>query len=440
MATFLFASTPLYGHVAPLIAIGRHLVASGHRVIILTGSRFADAASTARLEFVPLPGRADFDERDLAAYLPDMSRHRGVALSQYQLQHTFIHPLPDQWAGVSGVLDESAVDAVVVDHLFAGVVPLLTRARSQRPPVAAVGIGPLTQFSRDAPPPGMGMQPSWSAWGRLRNRALNAVATKIVFRDTQNLARRLYAQATGTSLPSDFPFILDLSSRFDRLLQLGPREFEYPLTDFAPGVRFVGPVDTSQSRGPARLPAWWADLDDGRPIVHVTQGTVDNGDFSSVVQPTLEGLADFDGHVVVSTGGASVDAVGPTPANARVAEFLPYDLLLPRLSALVTNGGYGTVLLALRHGIPIVVAPGAEDKPEVAARVQFFDVGVNLRTSRPTPKEVADAVQTVLESPRHRAKARAIAEVLEHYPSLDLISSTLESLIADEPTRRSHLD
>jgi len=122
-------------------------------------------------------------------------------------------------------------------------------------------------------------------------------------------------------LPSDFPFILDLSSRFDRLLQLGPREFEYPLTGFAPGVRFVGPVATSRSGGAATL------LPVGRsrrraPIVLVTQGTLDNGDFSSLVQPTLEGLADFDGHVVVSTGGVFADAVGP-PATPASPSFCP---------------------------------------------------------------------------------------------------------------------
>ncbi|WBU39248.1 glycosyltransferase [Homoserinibacter sp. YIM 151385] len=428
MATFLFASTPLYGHVAPLIAAARHLAEAGHRVIMLTGSRFAEAVTAAGLEFEPLPGRADFDERDLAAYLPDMDRYRGVALSQYQLQHTFIHPMAEQWAGVSAILDRAAVDTVVVDHLFAGVVPLLTRPRGRRPAVAALGIGPLAQLTRDAAPAGMALAPSSTPLGRLRNRALNLLVTKLVFRPTQQLARRRYLEATGTPLPADFPFILDLSGRFDRLLQLGPREFEYPLSDLAPGVRFVGALDTSRSREAPPLPAWWPELDDGRAIVHVTQGTVDNGDFSSLVRPTLDGLAGFDGHVVVSTGGAPIASLGELPSNARAAEFLPYDLLLPRLGALVTNGGYGTVLLALRQGVPLVVAPGAEDKPEVAARVDFFGVGVNLRTARPTPDAVGDAVRAVVDGSGHRERAQAIAEAMRRVEPLELIREELESI------------
>ena len=37
------------------------------------------------------------------------------------------------------------------------------------------------------------------------------------------------------------------------------------------------------------------------------------------------------------------------PANARAAEFLPYDELLPRTDVYVTNSGYGGVRPALRR-------------------------------------------------------------------------------------------
>ncbi|MET3517974.1 UDP:flavonoid glycosyltransferase YjiC (YdhE family) [Pseudacidovorax sp. 1753] len=428
MPHYLFASTPLYGHVAPLIAAGRHLVEAGHQVTMLTGSRFEANVRGAGLGFAPLSGRADFDERDLESYLPERDRHHGVALSQYQIQNTFIHPIPDQWRALRSLLDDQRFDAVAVDHLFAGAVPLLVRPRARRPPVVAFGIGPVAQITRDAPPAGMAMQPSWSVAGRLRNRALNLLATRIVFRDTQQLARRLVHEASGEPLPAGFPFILDLSRLFDRLLQLGPREFEYPLTDFAPGLRFAGPLDTSGSSPARPLPDWWDALDDGRPIVHVTQGTLDNRDFSSLIQPALQGLADFDGHVVVSTGGAPIEALGALPANARTAEFLPYDRLLPRLSALVTNGGYGTTLLALRHGVPLVVAPGAEDKPEVAARVQYFGVGINLRTGRPTPPRIAEAVRAVAGASPHRERARALAEAITRYRPLETIRNEFERL------------
>ena len=51
---------------------------------------------------------------------------------------------------------------------------------------------------------------------------------------------------------------------------------------------------------------------------------------------------------------------------------------------MVTNGGYGAVQRALTTGVPLVVAGDTEDKPEVAARVEWFGAGVNLRTGAPT--------------------------------------------------------
>lgn len=428
MATVLVACAPLRGHVDPVLGVVRGLIGDGHRVVMTTGSRFASLVRAAGAEFAPLRGRADFDEHDLHAYLPDLHRYRGVALSQYQLQHTFITPLPDQWATVEGLVRDTAADLVVTDHLFAGVTPLLALPASERVPVVGLGIGPLAQLSIDAAPAGMALPPSSTPLGRLRNRLLTALATRVVFRDTQRLARRLFAEATGRPLPSDFPFILDLTPRFDRLLQLGPREFEYPLSDLVAGVRFVGRPAGTLADIPR--PDWWGALDDGRPVIHVTQGTLANADPTALLIPALEALSDLDAHVVVSTGGADLAALGPLPRNAKAAAFLPYDLLLPRLAALVTNGGFGTVLAALGHGVPVVVAPGAEDKPEVAARVRHFGVGVDLRTSRPSTRQIVRGVDAVLHDPSYRRRAAELATAMSGYAPRLAIAEEVRTLLA----------
>lgn len=51
---------------------------------------------------------------------------------------------------------------------------------------------------------------------------------------------------------------------------------------------------------------------------------------------------------------STLDTLPPLPANARAAAYLPYDELLPRTAVYVTNGGYGGVQYALRHGVPIL--------------------------------------------------------------------------------------
>ena len=92
--------------------------------------------------------------------------------------------------------------------------------------------------------------------------------------------------------------------------------------------------------------------------------------------------------------------------NTYVAEYIPHDVLLPKVDVMVTNGGYGAVQRALSMGVPLVVAGNTEDKPEVAARVAWTGAGINLRTGTPTAGAVRAAVREVLNDRRYLRRAR----------------------------------
>ena len=120
--------------------------------------------------------------------------------------------------------------------------------------------------------------------------------------------------------------------------------------------------------------------------------------------PSLRGLAGEDVLVVVTTGGPSrveVEAAhgGPLPANALVTPFIPYEVMFRHASAVVTNGGYTGVTLALSHGLPLVQAGTTEEKSEIGARIRWTGVGVALRT---TPAEAGGRADRRAAGP-HRA-------------------------------------
>ncbi|WP_440710869.1 nucleotide disphospho-sugar-binding domain-containing protein [Herbiconiux sp. YIM B11900] len=430
MSTYLVCSSPIHGHAVPMLTAARHLVQQGHRVIVLTGARFAGRVRETGAEFRPLGGRADFDDRDVPSYLPDRERYSGLAQAQYDIQNIFVKTIPDQYRALTDVLEAERPDAVLVDGAFAGVAPLLLRA-GPRPPVLALGVTPLTQSSRDVAPAGTALPPSSTARGRIRNRLLGVLARRVLFRRTQTLAQGIFAELGVDRLDL---FVMDLSSAFDRFLQLCPAGFEYPRSDIAPNTAFVGSMPPDASAGTA-LPEWWGDLDDGRPIVHVTQGTIDNQDLDRLIRPTLAALDGLAVTVVVSLGGRPLSALpaADLPANARVASYLPYDELLPRTAVYVTNGGYGGVQHALGAGVPMVVAGATEDKPEVAARVAWSGTGVDLRTGTPSPDAVRAAVQRVLEDASYRERAQKLAAEAAGYDTLALIEAELESAVAAWP-------
>lgn len=235
--------------------------------------------------------------------------------------------------------------------------------------------------------------------------------------------------------------LLDQIAASDHVFQLSTPGLEYPRRELPSSVEFVGPLRPTTTPTAGDLPPWWDDLDGARPVVHVTQGTLDNADLGRLVIPTLRALADEAVLVVAVTGGRPVKAVtdafaGCLPANARVAEFLPYDVLLPRTDVYVTNGGFGGVQLALAHGLPLVVAGSTEDKPEVAARVAWAGAGVNLRTGTPRPARIRAAVRSALTETSYReAAGRLAAESAELGDPVATIAATIRDLL--HPTASS---
>lgn len=424
MSNYLLCATPIQGHVAPVVAIARDLVERGHHVTVLTGSRFRDAVLATGADHRALGGIADFDDRVMQDHLPDRDRHRGIAKLRYDIETIFIRTVPDQARAVEAAVAEVAPDAILVDAAFAGILPTLLDDPASRPPVLAAGVIPLSQSSTDAAPYGLAMAPNASAMGRLRNRVLNTLVQNVLFRETQRLANRTMVELGRPELPS---FVLDLSRLFDRFLQLSPAEFEYPRRDLSSNLRFVGTVlpPAPVSDG---LPEWWSELDGDRPVVHVTQGTIDNKDFGRLVRPTLDALAGHDVLVVVATGGRPVEELGELPANARAAEFLPYDQLMPKTDVFVTNAGFGGTQYALSHGVPLVTAGDTEDKPEVSMRAHWAGVGVNLKTGTPSADAVRRGVDRVLADRGYRSRAQVLAAQIRRYDTFAAIEEELEAL------------
>lgn len=130
--------------------------------------------------------------------------------------------------------------------------------------------------------------------------------------------------------------------------------------------------------------------------------------------------------VVVTAGGRPIDAIpGPIPGNARLASYLPFDWVLPKVDVFVTNGGYGSVNQAMSFGIPLVTAGLTEDKADVNARVAWSGVGIDLATNQPTPQALREAVRTVLDKPNYRLRASLMAD---EFNDIDTRSEVLRIL------------
>lgn len=417
MSSFLFATQPITGHVVPAVPIIRELVTRGHDVRWYVGKKFQERVEAAGAQFVPCERAYDYDDADYDAAFPGRSQLKGLDQLRFDLLHVFIRQFEPQHRDIQAELDRRPADVTVGDPT---VGSLFTVKALGGPPNAVYNITCLGIGGREVAPFGLGLLPSGSPGGRLRNRALEFIAPNVIFRKASQEIGRV-CKALGVA-PRKFTGVLLSPYLF---LQPTAEAFEYRRSDLPPQVHFIGALlpDAPEDFTP---PAWWPEVvDKQRPVVLVTQGTVATK-ADELVAPTMDALAGDD--VLVLAAGVDPAALGDVPANARVERFVPFKPLMPMVDVYVTNGGFGGVQFALSNGVPVVAGGKTEDKAEIGNRVSYSGCGVNLKTATPTAQQVGDAVRTILADPAYREGARRIEAELAAKDAATEAADLLERL------------
>jgi UDP:flavonoid glycosyltransferase YjiC (YdhE family) len=412
----LIASAGIPGHLNPLLTVANILLKHGHDVAVQTSAELKPLVDTAGVPFISeIPEAKTFVGHFLADYPERAQKVPGMEMYGFDLEHGFARMIPVQSAGLELALRDFPADIILADSFYWGTLPMLVGSRDKRPAVVHLGITVLNLGSGKNVP----MRPGSSEEER---RAERERRERLVLKPAQTAVDTTLAKLGCPPLPC--PALESMSLLPDLYLHPGIESFEYPTPlKSSSRVRYIGPLPLPQ--GEVELPAWWHELDKTKRLVLVTQGTIANRDFSQLIEPTLTGLAkDEDLIVMVTTGGRPVESISmEIPANARVAEFLPFNEIMPSVDLLITNGGYGTVNMALAHGIPIISAGLTEDKEEVSAHVQWAGVGLDLRTNQATPEAVRKAANDIFVNPVYRDRARELArEFTSHNTEEELLS------------------
>ncbi|MBL0669350.1 glycosyltransferase family 1 protein [Aeromonas hydrophila] len=426
MATILLAATATPGHVNPMLAAARLLVAQGHRVLMLCGALFEQRIRATGAEFVPFAPEVDFDYRALERHFPERASLSGAAQMALALKRFFAAPIPEHDRRLRALIAEEGVDLLLVENGFYGVLPLLQQARGQRLPILMLGVNPVSFSSPDAIFYGPRIPPE------LR-RSLGELPwldepTRQLQREVQQSFDAALAEAGAPPLTAPFTDVMVTAP--DAFLQLSCAGFEYERPELEGVIRYVGPL--LPPRIELTPPPWWERLDE-RPLVIVSQGTLANVDLGQLLLPAMQGLAGDELQLLLTTGGRDPALLGDAvPANAIVTEHVPFELALPRAAVLVTNGGYGSVQAALAHGVPLVVAGTGEDKAEVATRVAWSGAGINLHSNEPTADAVAAVVRKLVHEPRYRARARLLADEMAALDARAAIAGAVKELLGGQ--------
>jgi UDP:flavonoid glycosyltransferase YjiC (YdhE family) len=406
-----------------MLSISRHLRAAGHKMIFYTAEIFKSKIEACGFEFVSLPGKANYNYLRPDEYYPE--RNSFPLGSPEWLRRLaraiFSDTLVDQHLGLQRILETRSIDLIVIDTFFFGAFPLLLGPRD-RPPLVCCGVNPMLLSGVDAGPTA---PPARTAAERKRVQCANREFAESFASLTDDTNAKLGEVGSPSLSASAIDSMYTLPDLF---LQFGIPEFEFVPSDRPSTVHFVGPI-LPKSTESFEAPPWWGELDGGRPVVLVTQGTLANTDLTELIEPTLAALAEENILVVAATGRTDA-AISTVPRNARIATFIPFDLLFPKTSVFVTNGGYGAVNQSLASGVPMVAAGLTEDKRFVAQRLAWSGAGINLNTSRPSESQIHSAVREVLHNSSYRREAGALRRRMERYDApLEAVERAVNSLI-----------
>lgn len=429
MARFLVGTMPIIGHVNPGIPIVRKLVERGHEVWWYTGKAFQNKVESTGARYIAIRGVGDYSDLNT---IPEWFKQKqesldGLELLKFYLKYAFIDSGIVQLKDFSEILQEFPADIILADSYFIGASWVSQKLGI---PWAAFGSSGLTFQSRDTAPFGLGMTPDTSIFGRIRNRSLNWLFNQVLLKDVT-----VYLDKVRSDIglqPKNQSFFDAILSPF-LYLQGTVSMFEYPRSDLPAQVHFIGPL-LPEPPNNFTPPSWWEELKINRPVIHVTQGTVST-EVNDLIIPTIQGLADENILLVVTTGGQPIESLTQSsklakiPENVRIEPFISHHYLLPHIDVMITNGGYNGVQMALANGVPMVAAGNTEEKPEVNARIEWTGVGINLKTKTPSPTQIKNAVKKILSTPQYRHKAQIIQTEIARSDAASKAVDLLEQLV-----------
>ncbi len=429
MGRFLIAVWPFRGHVVPLVALGVALRERGHEVAIYTGT---DARTIVEGEGFPFFPFRSVDEKRIDSLMFSRATYASWTLPRdlkALLKEWLLGTVPDQVSDLAPLVAEWRPDVIVSETSM--WAPMLVLRETHDIPVGVFStVAACLLPGREAPVVGLGL-PRPTAWHtRLLARAARRTVDLLSwdFRRAVNDMRRRYGLA-----PLDVSFT-EFTGRMPLYLVPSTPEFDYHRGDLPPSVHYIGPCLFSK---PAQesAPAWLRDLPRDRPCVHVTEGTM-HTQKPVLLTAAARGLAGMPAEVILTTGGRREPAelgLGDIGGNVRVERWISHEILLPRLDLLVTTGGAGTVMAALRAGVPLIVVPTEWDKPENAQRVVEAGAGLRLSPRRCTPGRLRSAVERVLGDPSFRDNARRLAASFARYEGPAAGARLLEELSSRKP-------
>ncbi len=419
----LIATVPAAGHFNPLTGPAVRLAELGHDVRWYAGPEYAARVERLGLDVIPYKEATEITADNVNALFPERQKLKGPKAIEFDADVFFARPAMAQFRDIRAAREQFPFDALLIDGAFyAGYLV----AKLLDVPVFAMGsIAAPSLRGNNAVTPFFGLRPPTTFVGRSINRVARAMLVSASRKGVETFNTYLAAEGLPPVTVEDY---FDCTQQPDvarRVFNIGIPELDFPGTYIPPNTEWVGALLPHRKAAAAALPP--GILHRSGRVVVVSQGTVDNHDPGKLLIPAIEAFAGGDRLLVVVTGGVGTEELRSRYShdNLIIEDFVDFDVLFPHTQLYVTNGGLGGVLLALSHGVPLLVAGTREGKGDINVRLAYRGLAVDLRTEHPSARAVARGAQRVLRDKDLRNRIAAVKTALSAYDSVGIIERGL---------------
>jgi zeaxanthin glucosyltransferase len=416
MAHFGVLSYKGIGHLNPLIALSRGLVARGHRVTLFQHPELEQHVRARGLEFFPIdiPGSSYTGQPRGTNQRKPRTQIGEIAYRLRRIEGdmgAFLREYP------------AAIRDAGVDTLIMGEISLAgpTLAEMLRLPYFIVSTSIPHNFGWDAP---RSIANPGSYMDRLRKTLLevSVLRMKGPVRRSLDRYRRKIGLGSIRNIEQTFPELAHITQ--------WPRCLDLPRSELPTNFFYTGPFVDEAGRAFVEFP--WSRLD-GRPLIYASLGTTRKSG-TAIFHRFAEACSRLDLQLVISLGGRRDPAMfSDLPGNPLVVGNAPQLELLKRAQIVISHAGPNTVLETLMQGKPLLALPMALDQPAVAARLAALGVAEVLSVENRATEQLRTALLKVQNDPAYRNAAQKLQSQMQTLRGLERAADIIEEALS---TRR----
>ncbi|MFM2310953.1 MAG: hypothetical protein RLZZ04_229 [Cyanobacteriota bacterium] len=400
MTHFGILSSPLTGHLNPILSVAYELKKRGHHISVFGILDLENKVKlTGDLDFYPI-GKEKYPQGTQTKIFARQGKSIGLSgvRNIFKILHKFTELNLEE---AIAAIKTSNVDTLIIDQ---ALIEGETIASFLNLPFITVCGCILLNSDPQLPSfyTSLTYDPSW--FGRLRNKIVNKYITLATISTFMSLIETIVQFRKEHHFENEFN--LDSIWSKKAVICQQPREFDFPRI-LPEQYHYVGPLISKDARPQIDFP--WEKLN-GKPLIYASLGTLQN-QLISLYQMIADACTEFDVQLVIALGNPSLPLkLEDLPGSPLVVQYAPQLELLKKATLCITHAGLNTSMECLMNAVPMVAIPITNDQPGVGARIAWTGTGEVIPVRKVSVKKLKTAIKRVLSDNSYRKNALKLKE------------------------------